>query len=151
MGDPVTMMLIGGTVLSAFGQVQAGNAQAQAAEYERAQYEEQKKVAEIQAVDEELDRRRRLERVLASNRAAAAASGIGTDTSRSFLAIQEGNEDEASRDIGRIRLNAAGQTSRYSIASDQARLEGKSARKSGMISAGATLLGGGYKAYNSGS
>lgn len=146
MGDPLTIgLLVASTAVSAYGTIQAGNAKAEAAEFERAQYEDQRKINQIQALDEENDRRKRLNQVLASNRASAAGMGISTDASRSFLSIQQDSANEAERDIGRIRLNAAGENRRLSLAADQARLEGSAARRSGYIGAAGTLLKGGYE------
>ena len=143
MGVAVALSVLG-TAVSAYGQMQAGKAQAQAAEFERAQYEEQRKLAQVQALDEEADRRRRLNQVLSTNRAAAAGMGISGD-SRSFLAIQKDSENEAERDIGRIRLNASSTNRRYALAENQSALEAKTASKSGVIGASATLLKGGYE------
>jgi hypothetical protein len=145
MGDPVTMIMIGSAVMGAASSIQQGNAQAAAAEFERVQYEDQRKMAEIQGLDEESDRRRRLSQVLSSNQAAAAGMGISTDGSRSFLAIQKDSAREAERDIGRIRLNAKSASNSARLSADQAKLTGKTARKSGYIGAGQSLLEGGYK------
>jgi len=146
MGDPITVaLMVGGTAISAYGQMQAGKAQAQAAEFERAQYEEQRQLAQVQALDEESQRRKRLNQVLSSNRAAAAGAGIQTDGSRSFLAIQKDSANEAERDIGRIRLNAASTNRSYMLQEQQSSLAGKSARSSGFIGAAGTILGGGYQ------
>ncbi|MGE3479606.1 MAG: hypothetical protein AB7G80_09060 [Dongiaceae bacterium] len=137
-------LLIASTIFQAYSSIQQGKAEAEAANFERAQYEEQKALAKVQAMDEEADRRRRLEQVLASNRAAAAGMGVGTE-GRSFLAIQDDNKAEAERDIGRIRLNAASTNRRYSLASDQAALASRNSLRSGYIGAGTSLLRGGYK------
>lgn len=146
MGDPITWALIGTAAtagLGAFSSIQQGNAQAAAADFERQQYEEQRSMNKIQALDEEADRRRRLNQVISSNQAAAAGMGVNTDGSRSFLAIQDDAKTEAERDIGRIRLNAASQNRRYSLAADQAAMAGKSARRAGYVGAGTSLLQGG--------
>jgi hypothetical protein len=146
MGDPVTLAIIGTALtagMGAYSSIQQGNAQASAAEFERAQYEEQRTLGKIQALDEEADRRRRLNQVLASNQAAAAGMGINTNGSRSFLAIQDDSANEAERDIGRISLNAASQNRRFSLAADQASMSGKAARRAGYIGAGTSLLQGG--------
>lgn len=149
MGDPVTTTLIVASVasagVSAYSSIQAGKASYQAAEFERAQYEEQSKVAEVQALDEEADRKRRLNQVLSSNMAAAAAMGVSTE-GRSFLAIQEESEAEANRDIGRIRLNAKSDKYRNSLAAQQAKMSGKAAMKSGYTGAATSLLSGGVQA-----
>ncbi len=151
MGDPVTIGLIAGGLKTAFGiftSFQEGNARAAAAEFERAQYEDQRNLAAIQAADEEADRMRRLQRVLASNKASAAGMGIGTE-GRSFLAIEDASKEEASRDIGRIRLNAAYTNRNLSLSAQQKSLEASSAR-SGIVSGVATsLLGNASSAANS--
>lgn len=127
--------------LTAYGDIQEGKAGAQAAEFERAQYEEQGKMAQIQALDEESDRMRRLNQVMASNRASASAMGVLADGG-SFLATQQANKVEAGRDIGRIRLNGKSNERRFSLAAEQSRMAGKAAMKSGYIRAAGSLLQG---------
>ena len=143
MGDPVTIGLaILSTGMGIVSSIQEGNARAAAADFERAQYEDQRNLNAIQAADEEADRMRKLQKVMASNRAAAAGMGYGTEDSRSFLAIQDDSKTEAARDIGRIRLNALSTDRSLSLSSQQKSLEASTAKTSGYIGAGTSLLSG---------
>jgi hypothetical protein len=146
MGAAAIPLLIASTAVSAYSSLRQGQASAEAANFERSQYEEQRKMSQIQGLDEEADRRRRLEQVLASNRASATTMGIGTDGSRSFLSVQQNSAAEAERDIGRIRLNAASAGRRFQLASDQAGMAASNARTSGFIGAGQSLLSGAFYA-----
>ncbi len=147
MGNGYGDIMLGALPLfgGAYSSIQAGKAEAQAAEFERAQYENQKQISMIQGLDEETDRQRRLQQVLASNKASTAAMGVSS-TGRSFLAVQQGNISEATRDIGRIRLNTAGSVNSANLASLQAKFRGKSAIKSGYIGAGQSILNTGKNA-----
>jgi hypothetical protein len=146
MGLPIITTLIS-TGVGMFSSMQQGKSQAAAANYERVQYEEQRKVAEIQALDEESTRRKRLEQVMATNRAAAVGLGISGE-SRSFMAIQDDSQAEAEKDIGRIRLNGAQTRRSLTMAADMKKMEAKSAKRSGLIGAVGTLFDGGTKIGN---
>lgn len=146
MADPGSWALIAiaaaGAGASAYSSHQSAEAGRYAANLERVQHEDQSKLAEIQGLDEESDRARRLNNVLATNRATATAIGINTDGSRSFLAVQNASVAEADRDIGRIRLNAKGVGSGYDLAAQQAQMSGKAATRTGRMGVGTSLLQG---------
>ena len=158
MGDPVTTPLIIASIVTtvaaggvtAYSQIEAGKATASAAEMERAQYEEQKTIANLQALDEENDRNRRLRQVMATNTASAIAAGLNPDGSRSFLNIQRVSEKEAARDINRIRLNAAGVNRNLTLSAEQAKTSGKNALKAGYLGATSTVLSTGASAASMG-
>ncbi len=146
MGLPIIATLAS-TAFGMFSSIQEGKQKAAAANFERVQYEDQRKIAQIQAMDEESDRRRRLNQVMATNRAAAVGAGISGE-SRSFLAIQQDSQTEAERDIGRIRLNAAGTNRSLTLAIDQKKMEAKNAKRSGIGGAISNLFDGVNKTSN---
>jgi len=117
MCEPVTMLMIASTAVSAVGgAVQAGQASA-AAESEAAfrnyqieiqnrQLEEDRKQAEIQALQQENARQEASRRARASNEAFIASSGIGENIS--FLQGAEvAAEKNLRTDVASLRLNAA--------------------------------------------
>ena len=67
-------------------------------------YQQEKKYAELQALQDENLRNDQMEITLNNNRAIAGAAGI-LDDSRSFLEIQQDVRNNAVKDIKNIRLN----------------------------------------------
>ena len=131
--------MIGGTVLSSAGAVQAGKAQQAAANYQADQLEASGKAEYAASQRKALEERRRSDLAISRAKAVGAASGGGQDlnllgaieeegTYNTLVAEWEGKEAMKGR-------NAQGAA---------ARVEGKNARKAGVIGAGATLLEGGY-------
>ena len=139
----VAQALIASTAVSAYSAIQQGKYAAAAAEAERQQYEEEKRLAQLQAIEDANERKRELIASEASNRALFAAK-TGTDPreSASFLALRDANEAAASRDLGAIRLMGAATSRKYQLSSWSSGLEAKSAMMSGYAKAGTTMLGG---------
>ena len=115
-----------GTVLSAYGQRQAGKAQED-------QMKEQARQAKIAADGEELKRREELNRVLAANNAALAAGGIGMEGTPASIALS--SAEDISLSEGMIGLS--GRLSR-----SQMRRQGAMAAKMGRTAALSTTLQG---------
>lgn len=90
-----------------------------------ARYEDEKKYAELRAIQDENARRRVMDETLAANRAIAGAAGI-LDDSRSFLSIQEDVVANAVKDIKSIRLNAKIAGSKYDQAIINSKIEQQS-------------------------
>ena len=101
------------TIASASAQTSALNADIQ-------KYKDERKYAELRALQDENARRRVMDETLASNRAIVGAAGI-LDDSRSFLSIQQDVVANAVKDIQIIRLNAKTAGSKY----DQAIINSK--------------------------
>lgn len=88
-------------------------------------YKDEKKYAELRAIQDENARRRVMDETLAANRAIAGAAGI-LDDSRSFLSIQEDVVANAVKDIKNIRLNAKIANSKYDQAIVNSKIEKQS-------------------------
>jgi len=148
MCEPITMLMIASTAVSAVGgAVQAGQASA-AAESEAAfrnyqieiqnrQLAEDKRQAEIQGLQQENARQEASRRARAANEAFIASSGIGENIS--FLQGAETVADEnLRRDIASLRLNTAIGQNRIADQIMVNKAEGQFATaKAGMISQGA--------------
>ena len=162
MCEPTTLMLISAGV-SAFGQYQQSQAQADAieaqgaidrrnAEIRNAQLEEDARIEKIRAHDEEMARRTKLNESLAGMR----AMNRGRD-SASYNAMTTADVDAYKFDVSQIRLGAGISQSRIAsqIAVNKNSVANAGAgagavRRAGMISAGGTLIGAGaeYKRSN---
>tara|TARA_E500000318_G_scaffold77440_1_gene72214 strand:- start:363 stop:893 length:531 start_codon:yes stop_codon:yes gene_type:complete len=88
-------------------------------------YKEEKKYAELRALQDENNRRDIMEETLSNNRAIAGAAGI-LDDSRSFLTIQDDVRENAKKDIANIRLNLKIAGSKYDQAISNAKIEKQS-------------------------
>ena len=100
-----TAVVVAASAISAGTAIQSGKYAAAAAEMERQQYEEQKRMAELKAIEDANARKREMLTTQSSNLALAAAKmGVDPNESASFLALKESNIAEAERDIGAIRL-----------------------------------------------
>lgn len=155
MCEPTTLMLISAGV-SAFGQYQQSQAQADAieaqgaidrrnAEIRNAQLEEDARIEKIRAHDEEMARRTKLNESLAGMR----ARNRGRD-SESYNAMTTADVDAYKFDVNQIRLGAGISESRIAsqIAVNKNSVANAGAgagaiRRAGMISAGGTLIGAG--------
>ena len=137
MSDPVSWLMIGGTLLQAGGQVSSANSAAAEAETEA-------KVAGQQASAAEDAKRRENRDFMGRQSAAIAESDIGFGGSTRLL--QEQSAAEAELDALNIRYEG---TLRRSFATQRA----QAVRREGYLSAAGTLLMGGagaYGAYQSG-
>lgn len=135
--------MIGGTLLSSAGAIQAGKQQETAANYQADQLEASGKAEYAAGQRKALEERRRSDLAISRAKAVGAASGGGQDlnllgaieeegTYNTLVAEWEGTEAMKGR-------NAQGAA---------ARVEGKNARKAGMIGAGSTLLQGASSYYD---
>jgi len=139
--------VIASAAISAASAIQSGKYAAAAAEMERQQYEEQKRMAELQAIEDANARKRELLTTQSSNLALAAAKmGVDPNESASFLALRESNIAEAERDIGAIRLMGLSESRKYTLSAYNATMSGKAARTASYGQAASSLLGG-YKDY----
>lgn len=98
-----TALLISAAVSAGATLLQARAANA-AARSDIARYEDEKKYAELVALEDENNRNKQMNVTLSNNRVVAGAAGI-LDDSRSFLTIQQDVIDNAAKDIANIRLN----------------------------------------------
>ena len=149
MGFEVAL-LAAATGMTVAGQIASANAQAGAFEYERAQAEEQAKQERLAALQEEVSRRDQLKRTLATQQAQGAAGGYDPFGSRSFLAIQDEERRIAEGDVRNIQLMGASRVRQLRIQAQGASQAARSARTVGWLSAGQSLLTGGYTARQAG-
>ena len=149
MGEMIAIASAISSVVGAVGSVVQGQAAQRAAESEAAQYRDDAETARVNAVIEETDRRKELQRVLATGEAVRAGRGLDLNTGSSD-ALRSASEADASRDINVIRANAFGRQNRNLLAADAASSRGSAAATSGYLRAGTQLLsaaGSGYSAY----
>ncbi len=107
-----------------------GKAGQDAAKAQAAQYEEEAKNAATQAKIDEVERRKELDSLLATNRAVRAGRGIEL-YSDTFNNIQDVAVRDAESDIDMIQLNALNRQRRYGLGVAQAEAQGESAKLAG--------------------
>jgi len=112
-------------------------------------YQDEKKYAELRAIQDENARRRVMDETLAANRAIAGSAGI-LDDSRSFLSIQEDVVANAVKDIKSIRLNAKIAGSKYDQAIINSKIEQQSVAYNAIADVSSYAMNGWnyYKYYN---
>ena len=139
----VKAAIVAGSAVSAYSAIQQGKYAKRAAEAEELQYKENKRMAELSAIEDENERNRELIASEASNRVSfAAQTGGDPYESMSFLALRDANQRQASRDVGAIRLMGASQSYRYGLSAYSSRMEGRGAMIGGYARAGSSLLSG---------
>lgn len=140
--------IIASTAVSAYSAIQQGKYAKAAAEAEAQQYAEEKRMAELKALEDANARKRDWLESSASNKALfAAKTGTDPNESASFLALRASNELTAERDIGAIRLMGASQSRKYDLSSWNSKMSGKAAMTAAYGRASSSLLSG-YKDLN---
>lgn len=137
--DPASLAIIG-TVVSAGGQLAAGQA-ANASAQAQAQSLEQQQEAERRSAAYEItqqDRKNQLEQAAA--RAAIGASGVSTQGSPS--AVLTANAGQNQMDLEAIRYGSALRQNSLGTQADISRMQGKQAKTASFINAGSSLIGG---------
>lgn len=147
MADPGTIALIvalAGTGVAVAGTIQSGRAQAKMAEYNAQVAKREAQVAEQNAAYEEAMHRKEGARLMATQRARYAKSGV--TSSGSPLLVMEDTAAEIERDALAIRYggNVAAANARSSAT--LSRLTGSQAKTASYYSAGSSLLTGISKA-----
>ena len=125
---------IAGTVTNVYGSIQAGKAAEDAAK-------EQARQEKIQAESEELARREELNRQLAAQNAAMAASGVATEGTPASIALESAKS--ISQSEGMISLSGK-------LARAQTIRSGQAAKAAGYTQGISTLLSSGEDLYNAG-
>ena len=142
--DPVSIGAIAslvGTGVSAIGQMQAGKAEAAAAEYEQKQNTILAEDALKRGEQEEEAQRRRTSALQSRQQAVLAASNVDLG-SGSPLAILSDTAMLGELDAQVIKGNAERESASYRAGADMAGMRAKSARQAGAIGAFSTALGG---------
>lgn len=147
--DPVTLAVISGAMsaVSGYAQIQSAKAEGKA---QRAQYERQRKLNELNAIQEENRRKKQADEDRANNAAIFASTGFDPD-SRSFLTVQNEVDRIAKKDIANIRINALSTTADLQTASYISSVKEKSKVVGGYASIikGTTEAYGKYELYKS--
>ena len=125
---------IAGTVTNVYGSIQAGKAAEDAAK-------EQARQEKIQAESEELARREELNKQLAAQNAAMAASGVATEGTPASIALESAKS--ISQSEGMISLSGK-------LARAQTIRSGQAAKAAAYTKATSTLLSSGEDLYNAG-
>ncbi|HFD16856.1 MAG TPA: hypothetical protein ENJ38_11215 [Rhodospirillales bacterium] len=135
MADPITIA----TVVTTAASLAQGFTSFRAAQAERAQYEEERKAAELAGQQEEVLRRQRLAKALATQNALRAARGLSL-TSPQADVIRRATVREAESDIAAIRLDSRRRQRRFGLAAEQAGLDAAGALIGGVGRAAGNLF-----------
>ena len=133
---------VGGTVLSAVGAIQQGNAQQAASEYQAKQLEAAGKAEQATAIQAANEERRQKEFALGRARTVAAASGGGQDLPL-MEDIEEDGELRAQTKMWQGSEAAAGRNAQAAAS----RFEGKQYKRAGFVNAMSTVAKGGASFY----
>ena len=136
--------MIASAVFQAYGAIQAGKARKAEARMQRMQIEEQKKDAELIALQQGNARRRNLQDFLALNESITGVSGRDL-SDRSLRALQERAVKESDETEDRARLQFLTEQRQRDLGSAVANMRGRNAMRSALISATSSLLTAGYK------
>ena len=130
--NPGTMMLASAAV-SAVGTLHSMKAQKAALARENVRYERERKMAQLQAIEQENIRKDMLNQTLADNLAFQSASGY-YDDSRSFLNIGKTAINKAEKDLANIRLHGKSIDQKYTDQMFENRLTSKHNEFGGYVS-----------------
>lgn len=139
---------IGGTAVSAIGQLQAGRDAQAAANYNAAVTEQQAKQTVLNANTEATLRKRQLMKERSSAIAAYGSSGVHI-SSGSPMAVLSDLASEAELDAALTRYAGEQQSKGLDSQAAMMRREGKIAKRNATTGAFGTLLGGASQAYSS--
>ena len=150
-GDPMTLAIIANTTfqaVSAYSEIQ--DAKYQAAIQKR-QYENEIKMAELQAIQEENDRREKAEDSIMANKAYWASTGF-LDDSRNLIGANERITKKMKADIQDIRVNTAALVGKYELMKLSTASAAKNKVFGGYASIGSSLSTGysNYELYKQG-
>ena len=143
--EPMTLAIIANTTfqaVSAYSEIQ--DAKYQAAIQKR-QYENEIKMAELQAIQEENDRREKAEDSIMANKAYWASTGF-LDDSRNLIGANERITKKMKADIQDIRVNTAALVGKYELMKLSTASAAKNKVFGGYASIGSTVATG-YSEY----
>jgi len=137
--------MIASAIFQAYGTIQAGKAAKAEARMQRMQIEEQKKDAELIALQQGNARRRNLEDFLNINQSLTGVNSRDT-SDRSLKALQDRARKEADTTEDRARLQFLTEQRQRDLGIAVANMRGKNAMNASLISATSSLLMAGHKA-----
>ena len=117
--------MVAGAVVSAYGAMQAGKARAAEARARQAQLKEQKKDAEVVAMQEHNIRMSNLDALLGLNKSLAGVMGRDSGSDRSLNAIRESAKLESVTDDSRARYQYISEQSQRSMGIQIAGMQAK--------------------------
>lgn len=132
---------IGGSVLSGIGQVQAGKAANVNAKFQAAQAEQQAGQEQATAQRVAIEERRKAAIVVSNVRAASAASGGGA-TDPTVLNIEGGIAQQGEYNAMSALFEGEERSKALKLQAASTRMEGKQAKKAGMIGGVSTIISG---------
>lgn len=135
---------LGGSVLSAMGQIQAGKAQRRSAELTAFRTKTEGELNKAMARQRAEARREEYNQATAANIAAFSVTrDIGSD--RSVQAFLERQKEIVAQDLGRMDTQAAFETAKYEAAAATEIRRGKNVQRASLFSAIGTLGEGAYR------
>lgn len=137
----IPAIMLAGTAMSAYGSIQQGRAQNQAAKYEAQQMETNATATDAAGQHAALEKRRQQEILISRAQATAGASGFGA-VDPDVLKVIGGITEEGERGFQTERYNAYSQSMAQRNQAVATRFEGKEAKRASRIQAGATVLSG---------
>jgi hypothetical protein len=135
------VLSIGGSVLSGLGQMQAGKAANVNAKFQAAQMEQQAGQERATSQRVAIEERRRAA-IAGSNAQAAAASSGGGATDPTVLNIQGGLAGQGEYNALTALFEGEEKARGLNLQAASTRMQGKQAKKAGMISGFSTIIGG---------
>jgi len=145
--DPVTMTTIatvasvGGSVLSGLGQIQAGKAANASAKFQAAQMEQRAGQERASSQRVALEERRRAGIAMSNAQAAAASSGGGA-TDPTVLNITGDIAKQGEYNALSALFEGEERARGLQLQASSTRMEGKQAKRAGMVSGVSTIIGG---------
>lgn len=140
MCEPVTIMMIASTALTAYGQMEQGKQQKEWADYQAAQSEADAR-AEKSAAEVEANKIRKMGQITASEATASlAGSGVKIDEGSS-VDIRKNIVGNAEQDAVMTVFGGADRSARLNSQAQADRIRGNQAETAGAINAGSTVLG----------
>ena len=113
-GDPMTMAIIANTAFTVAGTYSSIQDAKYQASIQKTQYENEQKMAELKAIQEENNRRELAEDEIDANRAYWASTGF-LDDSRNLIGANESVTKKMKSDIQDIRVNSYALQNKYEL------------------------------------
>lgn len=144
--DPMTMMLVGSTVLSVAGSVMEGTAADAAGKMQNKAYEQQSQ-ADAQASAFEIAREKKKQELAAgAARAQVGASGVALIGSPTDVLVDQAGQGQL--DIEAIKYGSQLRQNQLNTQGKIAIMQGKQAKTAGYINAGINIFKGGSSIYD---
>jgi len=143
--DPFTMMMIGSSAVSAVGQIAAGRAQQQASQLNAFNIKTDKKLNEVQAMQQARARKEEYDLATSANVAAYYAAGREVGADRSVQAFFEKQEKLVGQDLGRIARQQSIEGMKSEMAAMAEKRRGRNAYTASLFNAAGTMAQGIYQ------